>query len=1056
MSKYFLFALVFAQVLEHISATDPVVPVTSAPVGSPGQGGGSAPVGSGATASGEEALGSTATKEWDMNNIGGWHWGGSEENCDTVCANLDQCPPGGGCWPPNWKPERYRPRFMSGPDVRPNSPFGLLSATRMGKDGFNVPNAAIRRRDKLKAKRGEPDLCNGRIKENPPLSDASSLYAPFRYPDFRKLEKTDKGKGYLSRACRAWGLKDDSSSTASSTSSTNAHVPPSGVQRLCCCINSGKFPDFSGIIGEALPRALCPVVPSDCYFGTKDYLGLTVPPEFLQPQEAFFDVETYTCQPRQTGMCPDGHSTDASYTLRTDVGTAIVPTNVCPICEAGKYKKYLASDVKPGPGVTVDCVDCETSESACPMGSKSKAPNLPPERPDSDDCKSLHLRDALAGLGFFEPASIVGGGGGSPAPTAPTPSFTTAEDGFACSHHVALPPDADPEYVTVLLATMIPTVVLLCIFSVVLVAVILILHFVYKSPLVSFLSRIDAYTQSHFVDDGAAVRNTPMTLGGVISILFYASLLLLATYSSASYRFNNNVVERIPTIRDVQEQHKTSGLSHFHVVIEIVLRGHFVAAPYFDNTGHLVGMMAVDFPVPCSMNNVINQVKNEFGGAGLLGCGLSEYHLPASKGGFGIPISDIVMGGFEVVCSTPPCALPAPSDDASDDNSKHVLRWECSNCRFVRPLDKASFDVMLDSGSDFVTSIEWSVRTTDYLGGLDSKANGVIAMPRNMALGHGGMGGGTNVDIDATLTYYKKYQPRWPWEIAGWFGKTETEDERIAVELSHKRTSVIPSLMREKFGDLYSDGNTQELTAAWWAFTVQINVDPLSWELTVKRGRGIVGFFVEVSALYGALQALWLYILLRIEGGKGPVTNFIERCRKWCYRTRAAEEEEGDGVLESSDDDEEQPPSADEEQQPLVNAQRLADLEARMRHVHSAMHVLHGSSQGSFHERAHSYDAVDALWSTHTLVVALPDSCGVDTALAGEYSIVEPRSSVTHLDFAFRRSWTFAFHDNESQLVHERERWTLGPRGAHAQLRSAAKVGVLDTCVLAHTHTHTQ
>ena len=145
---------------------------------------------------------------------------------------------------------------------------------------------------------------------------------------------------------------------------------------------------------------------------------------------------------------------------------------------------------------------------------------------------------------------------------------------YGCNNVVRTPHGTDGDYASILVVFFVIAGTITTVVSVVVSTVVVVLVLV-RSKYRHFISLFDMFAQEHFIPNGAVVRKNGNVAGGLMSIIFAASLINFVVYALTSYVKDNIVVTKVPTTINIPLQHPD--LAYFDFDGTMVMRGSFGA-----------------------------------------------------------------------------------------------------------------------------------------------------------------------------------------------------------------------------------------------------------------------------------------------------------------------------------------------------------------------------------------------------------------------------------------------------------------------------------------------
>ena len=249
-------------------------------------------------------------------------------------------------------------------------------------------------------------------------------------------------------------------------------------------------------------------------------------------------------------------------------------------------------------------------------------------------------------------------------------------------------------------------------------------------------------------------------------------------------------------------------------------------------------------------------------------------------------------------------------------------------------------------------------------------------------------------------------------------------------------------------------------------FSFQIIVSGQSWEVHQSQKSTALTLAVEMSALMGGIQFVFLSVLLLLEMYKKPAERVWVNVKRKCCRKQKNEGSEEDPDVEGGAANDEANESTDEDNdefQPLLpvvaegggrdaarerTTARVTVLEAivsdlSFRHRdHDVLHTKVRGNSATLRALCHGgnakmavEDSIDASWSLDEIIV----TCTSDDEDEDELRRIAVGTFALVMSHARHPTWQRTVGDDVIQIYHRRRRWHIGVQGEQALARSATK-----------------
>ena len=526
-----------------------------------------------------------------------------------------------------------------------------------------------------------------------------------------------------------------------------------------------------------------------------------------------------------------------------------------------------------------------------------------------------------------------------------------------------------------------------------------------------YVSMFDMFAQEHFVPDGAVVRKNANVAGGLVSIIFAASLLNFVVYALTSYIKDNVVVTKVPTTINIPLQHPD--LAYFDFEGSIVMRGSFGVSS--STVSSVSGVVQRDSPAP--------------------------------------PVAEVVQASATV----------------------RELRWQCSACRFdgsTINVDTtlASKHEFIHSIRWTLSANSFALDSrTSAIGYAEAPSGKIIS--RRLAGEHSLCGAPKTTDPTLpgiTVRTKVRKAHAFPYFHAAAAALTQcivttTRAQLVPLQAVavHYFEEARPSVYRskkERVGlELSFDANVLSgatCEAEYWAQShisgdgrgalvrLQVELLPQSWEVTAKQKNSAFGLAVEVSAMIGGIHLVFFGILQVMEHYKKAAKKIHLACIRKCCRNDQLPELRGDD-LSDSDDDIEAGGDTSLLLPPMKKIDKATDRILRLERTQRMLVLAQRTLYVGGKAKSATLDIVAQLWSIPEVIVR---GCTMEDAYAVRRFTGSFKRSESSVGGAYP-TWFQDRLDGSAPLAifFSHRRWKMGVLGHSASLRSAEKSRNLET-----------
>ena len=462
-------------------------------------------------------------------------------------------------------------------------------------------------------------------------------------------------------------------------------------------------------------------------------------------------------------------------------------------------------------------------------------------------------------------------------------------------------------------------------------------------------------------------------MGGVMSLLFGASLIVFVTYAMTTYVKNNAIITKAPTTEQIAQL----PISSFEVELEIKLHGSFE-----DNS---------------TVNAYVTGMVPKMGDAGT---------------------AEVAVVG---------------------NRNERTLKWSCSSCKFEG--FGLLMPIVLGSKREFLHTVEWKVTAASWSESERAEAWGVIkvASPDHIFAKRSATSTipprctgiapfvasdpAIAIEIEAVPVHYLKDERR---------TVRRAKVERVGLELSYVAHRTAGETCEFDYWDTVEGANEDVGLQVQFSMSLA----SLGWRVHVEQKSSAFFLAIELSAIIGGIQIIYVTVLMILQRFKGPLKH---RARAIVRRVKSGNGDDAVAIAAGDDANTSSSSSEEDEEQgerrPLIR--ELLQLHSAVRELDTHMHTLyHGGEAKPRRIR----DLVAKVWQIETIVVA---ATGDELAvLSGDY--VRAKGHLEHRRFPTWKKQVARGSDGANErkfrIYAKDNQWCVGRPRVEPKVKSISSV----------------